>query len=517
MKQYENVKVPLPKRSVFDLSHERKFTCQMGNLIPVLMSEVIPGDKFNVRMETLVRFHPMIAPVMHRINVFIHFFFVPYRIIWDEFEDFITGGKLGTDTTNLPMIEDLMEEFYGSSKFQVGSLADYLGIPVQNIPNESINGVSLSQLPFRAYQQIYNDYYRDETLNDDVEFLKDSVNKDVADSVAEGLLNLQFRCWEKDYFTSALPFTQRGDDVTLPLGDYAYVSGIPAWNKATGGLPESGLTEFDGLTAFLKDSQPDPLKIIKYEVEDGLKADLSTAASATINDVRRAFALQRWMEKNARAGYRYTEQILSHFGVKSKDSRLQRAEYLGGGKQPVVISEVLQTSKDEAGSPLGDLGGHGYAAGENATFKRTFSEHGIVLGIMSIMPRTAYYQGVPRLFLKNDKYDFFWPELANIGEQEVYNCELYYGDTANDSTFGYQPRYEEYRHQFDSVHGDMRTNLEFWHLGRKFTSRPNLNSGFVLYAIDNRIFSELTYDPVIVQTYCNFKAIRPIPKMGIPI
>lgn len=524
MKQFQWAKMNKPKSSVFDLSHEKKMTLEMGNLTPTLMQEVIPGDKFKVDSEVLLRFQPLLAPIMHRINVYMHYFFVPYRIIWDDFEDFITGGITGEVTPNMPC-------FYGTNKeyhqyMKIGGLADYLGIPVQQLNDTNLNSMpSISMLPFRAYQQIYNDYYLDRNLQEEVDIYKTSTNCDLGETPAPEevyLLDIRKRCWEKDYFTSALVGAQRGDEMVFPLVGSAPVTGRPriknndtvpaTWldDEALG----TGTGAYQGYLTSVADQN-------NVSIEDGLTADLTGSATTSIQDMRQAFAIQRWLERSNRGGSRYIEQILAFFGVKSKDSRLQRAEYLGGGKIPVMISEVLQTS--ETGSTAqGNLAGHGVAAGVNAGFTRYFTEHGIIMGIMSVMPRTAYCQGIPRLFLKDDKYDFFWPDLAHLGEQVINSCELWVSPTnptLKGQYWGYQERYAEYRFAFDSVHGDLRDSLDFWHLARIFDTKPELNDVFVEANPDTRIFPVEVgqFQHLIAQVYNKVIAIRPIPKFGTPI
>ncbi|MEM2004291.1 MAG: major capsid protein, partial [Nitrososphaerota archaeon] len=475
MKQFQRVRLRKPKSSVFNLSHEKKLTMNMGDLVPVFMEEVIPSDSFRVNTEALVRMMPMTAPIMHRVNCYIHYFFVPYRIIWDDFEKFITGGETGIQVVNFPKIQiSSMANIDGLSQWQIGSLADYLGIPVQNFKDLDAPATPFSQLPFRAYQQIYNDYYRDQNFQDENEFSKGSSDLDAGSIDANALVKLQKRNWEKDYFTTCLPFAQRGDQVRIPLLGSAPVSGQAQINYVDDGHPVQSTDDIEVSGGKLRTVTTD--RDIKFTSnpfwDDPLSADLSEATSASINDLRTAFSLQRWMEKMARGGSRYVEQMLHMFGQRSSDARLQRAEYLGGGKLPVSISEVQQMSATVEDSPQGNLAGHGVAAGYATGFKRRFEEHGIVLGIMSIMPRTAYMQGLPRLFSKFDRFDYAWPDFAHIGEQEIPVKEVFYvtgaGDEVedNEKLFGYQERYAEYRFKFDSVHGDMRDSLKMWHMAR---------------------------------------------------
>lgn len=518
MKQFEFIKVQKPKKSVFDLSNEVKLTFNMGTLVPVQVIEVLPGDHIHFSQETLMRTMPMLAPIMHRVNVYTHSFFVPNRIIWDDWEKFLTGGVNGTDVVNHPKILDNMDTLSGT--MGLGSLADYLGVPVTQFNDAYSTPIELSQLPFRAYQKIYNEYYRDQTLQSEIPIPTDSVNMSASSSGYGSLVNLRRRCWEKDYFTSALPFTQRGNPVTLPLAGQAPVSGRPIiGHYPSGNLPTERFTLIaeDGTGNFIGDS-PTPTTA-ELQIIGGLEADLSQTTATSVNDLRRAYALSRWLEKNARAGVRYIEHILMHFGVKSSDSRLQRPEYLGGGKFPIQISEVLQTVKWDP-EPLGQMGGHGITSGQTSGFSKFFEEHGLVLTIMSVIPRTGYSQGIPRIFTKFDKLQYYYPDFAHIGEQEVLNNELFVDtdDTYNKQTFGYQPRYSEYRTIPDTIKGDMRQSLDFWHLGRYFDTPPALNASFVQCVPDNRIFPVLTDDDkLIAQLYFSIRAIRPVSKFGDPI
>lgn len=513
MKQFTKIRVKRPQSSVFDLSHERKTTVGMGQLIPILCQETLPGDKFRISHEAFLRFLPMLAPIMHRVNVYVHHFFVPNRIIYDDWEKFITGGKDGLAAPNFPKFIGTNASFKNS--FPLNGLGDHFGVYSDHLPNDATTADPISQLPFRAYQKIWNDYYRDPTLQAEFEVPTDSVNIDLSLGDSD-LLILRRRCWEKDYFTSALPFAQRGAAVDLPLGTVD-VTGRPYFEDQTH-APVQGATLATTSPDGLLTTVSDPLKDVS--IVSGLTGEVG---STTISDLRRSFALQRWLERNARAGYRYIEQILSHFGVRSSDARLQRPEFLGGGKIPVQISEVLQTSATQEDSAQGNMAGHAFSAGSPAGFSKFFEEHGYVISILSVVPRTAYMDGLPRLFTKFDRYDFAFPEFANIGEQPVYNRELYFSGSpaTNAEVFGYQPRYTEYRTVLDSVHGDMRDTLDFWHMARKFgddLDAPLLNEEFVVCQPTERIFPVLAdTNPLILQTYCHFSAIRPLPKYGEPI
>lgn len=496
-KIFEKLGMKAPNYSAFDLSREQKLSCKMGDLIPTYIEEIIPGDNFKVKTETMLRMAPMLAPIMHRVNLYMHYFFVPNRLVWNQWEDFITGGREGTSNPlypTMPMTLDVIQ----------AKLSDYMGLPNASGNNPDF---SVSQLPFRAYQLIWNEYFRDQNLENPI---------DVQNASNLILCQLRKRAWEKDYFTSALPWTQRGPEVGIPIDlEYKPVSKVfnaagqqlgALTNLATGGLPTR-----DELRANYGGN--DAMRIENIE---------NTQLDFTINELRKSSALQRFLEKQARGGARYIETILSHFGVKSEDARLQRPEYLGGGRQPIVISEVLNTTGTD-NAPQGDMAGHGISTGTTNSFNKRFTEHGYVLGIMSILPRTAYFQGIPKHFRRFDKFDYYWPEFANLGEQEIKNSELFYDDMDNESnndTFGYQQRYAEYKYGTTSVHGDFRTTLKYWHLARDFDNLPSLNANFIKADPDSRIFAVDTENPNIdniwVQMYHSVKARRPMPFFADP-
>lgn len=510
MKLFDTIQLNRPRTNAFDLSHERKMTMNMGDLVPCLVQEVIPGDKFRVSQEHLIRMHPMLAPLMHRVDVYTHYFFVPNRIIWNEFEDFITGGEDGRKKPVFPTISRSNGNTDAFDTMARGQLADYLGFPsaqMSVLGNGSF--LPISALPFRAYQLIYNEYYRDQNLIQKIPVIKSSGNSELGSSTETAYPNfrLQKRAWEKDYFTSALPFAQRGDQLTIPLTGDAPVIGSTTKQPVRAGEQVGANASDRSLTPLVSG--------------ETVVADMSDVTGSTINELRQAFSIQKWLEKNARGGSRYIEQMLTHFGIRSSDSRLQRPEYLGGGKTPVIVSEVLQQS-ETASTPLGTMAGHGISLGRSNQFKRSFEEHGFVIGIMSVLPRTAYYQGLPKIFTKFDKFDYYWPDFAHLGEQEVKSQELYYSplstdDADNKKTFGYQPRYTEYRFNNDTVHGDFTGTLDFWHMANKYGNRPQLNKQFVEANPTTRIYPvQDNSNKLLVSTYTNFRAIRTVAKFGNP-
>lgn len=508
MKQYEKVKVNPPKRTAFDLSHEHKLSCNMGDLVPIICQEVVPGDNFRMSYEAIVKLQPTIAPIMHRLNVYAQFFFVPNRLIWDDWEDFITKGQSGDLAPNFPKFLGTNAQF--KTAMPLNSLADNLGVPVLNLPNDSNEGVPISQLPFRAYQLIYNDWYRDQNLQGEVAIPTDSANLGVATGTAGALLELHKRCWEKDYFTSALPTAQRGDPVMLPLGVSAPVSGTPFFRQVSDNTPATGESNFDlgAINAGLSTNQ---LKV------ENLTADLEDATAITMQDLRTANAIQKWKEALMRFGARYKEVIMGLFGVVSSDSRLDRSEYLGGGKLPIQIAEVVQTSQSDT-TPQGTMAGHGLGAGNVTGFNANFEEHGFVIGILSIIPRSSYCNGLPKIFRKFDIFDYATPQFMHLGEEPIKMSELYLDSAHADDDFGYQPRYMDYRCNVDRVSGDFRDSLDYWHMARIFPSIPALNSAFVTCNPDDRIFPVVDpqFKKVLIMGYFNFTAIRPVSKYGEP-
>lgn len=497
---FNSIQLTKPKTNSFDLSHDVKLSADMGNLVPICVLETVPGDKFNISCESLIRFAPLVAPVMHRMDVSIHYFFVPNRILWDNWEKFITNTNLNSGLSPAFPYVSTGEVLYTK-------LSDYLGLPLPII-GQSSNQVNA--MPFAAYQKIYNDYYRDQNLIQEVPYkLQDGNNLASQDA----LQTLRKRAWEHDYFTSSLPFAQKGEAVSIPLGDVRLkddweISNAPKFVNADG-IATVGAINMDGNTQISTNGTA-PLALDpngSLEVQPTL-----------INDLRRAYKLQEWLEKAARGGSRYVENILIHFGVKSSDARLQRAEYITGSKSPVVISEVLNTTgTDDAAQ--GEMAGHGVAIvnGNNGSYY--CEEHGYIIGIMSIMPKTAYQQGIPKHFLKtSDPFQYYWPSFANLGEQEVIYDEIYAGTPNGKDTFGYLPRYAEYKNLPSRVAGDFRTTLDFWHLGRVFNTAPALNQQFIECIPDKRIFAveDPELDSLYIHVLNKINAIRPMPKYGTP-
>lgn len=506
---FNTVQMKAPGRNQFDLTHDVKLSCDMGNLVPVCVIDCVPGDKFRIGAEALIRFAPLVAPVMHRFDVSIHYFFVPNRILWDGWEEWIT------DPNSTRVFPTLAVGGSGTNpvQIQVSSLMDYMGLPT-----DITNGYEVNALPLAAYQKIYNDYYRDQNLIPEIDLqLVDGAQNMSGTAPGANCTILRKRAWSHDYFTSCLPFAQKGASVDIPLGSVVLdpansTAGI--WREVGNypAVPPGGNVTSTPTTGVAVNAGMD----INYDPNGTLQVD-----PTTITDLRRAFKLQEWLEIQARGGTRYTEQIRAQFNVVSSDARLQRPEYITGVKQPVMISEVLSTADggwDER-VPLAAMGGHGIAAISGKVGSYYCEEHGYIIGIMSVMPMTAYQQGIAKHFLKtNDQFEYYWPSFAHIGEQAVLNSEIYADATVPSDTFGYIPRYSEYKFVSNRVAGSFRDTLSTWHAGRIFDNQPALNQQFVECDATSRIFAVETYG--VDSLYCHVlnkvHAVRPMPKYGNP-
>lgn len=560
MSLFSQIKVVPPKRNKFNLSHDLKTTTEFGRLTPCFVADVVPGDTFQVRTDMLLRMMPLTAPVMQQFDVYTHFFFVPNRLIWDGWEEFITGGKNGQSSIQKPTFS-FRQSYVNKHGNLTGpsSLMNYLGYPyIADANKDSVNWREVDAMPFRAYHLIWNEYYRDETIDTEIDIHSNWSGHRIMDSVAENnvttkyvldMLQLHNRCWKKDYFTSALPWTQRSqENVSLPLRGAGSITGSNAITMKDFTLEAASNGGDTSLELFNKrvsnaDDQVIPFKgaQLQGDLNGNAKVDLSDGIETTINDVRRAFALQKFLEKQARGGYRYIETILSHFGVRSSDARLQRPEYLGGGSLPIIVGDVLQTSESTSNSPLASYAGVGTGSGSLKQFRAKFEEHGFIIGILSVMPKASYMQGVPKMYLKKDRYDYYWSDFAHIGEQPIENQELYQVANAdghsvkpeNVGTFGYTPRYAEYKFMNSRTNGEFVRTLNYWHDGRIFDKAPKLNSEFLQVSTDisnpdnglNRIFAYeksvdsegLPTDHLMIIMHFDVNAVRPMPRFGTPL
>lgn len=532
-----------PQRNQFDLSHEVKTSGKFGYLYPMLVQEALPGDTFNDTTTIMLRVAPMLAPIMHRVSVITHFFFVPIRIlIPDIWEEFITGGQDGLAQPVLPYITPAGVAASSPLNMYPGTLWDHLGLPVLSTIPAVYNTEQISALPFWAYDKIFNDWYRDPNFSQEIA-IEPAEGNVTTTFMANGNMVLRKKGWRKDYFTSALAAPQRGAQVLMPLSGTGSVTYKPVSTVHTSGGGQLPIGTYVDAQTGGSFSEVEKLKVrtdpggVYTEAQlQNIDDVVISNSSVTINDLRVALATQSWLEANARGGYRYVDQIDSHFDVRVPDYRLQRAEYLGGGRQPVRISEVLTTSStysDGVGSTegTGNMAGHGLSVGKTNKFHYRCQEHGIIVGIFTVIPDSAYMQGLDRMWSRKSKFDYAWPLLAHLGEQSILSKELYFSfdnvdDTENQDTFGYTPRYAEYKFKNDVITGDMRQTLLFWNLGRQFTTRPVLDAAFTTVDENGddgdetsmrRIFAvEDGTDYLWIQMFHRLTANRPLPYFGVP-
>ena len=502
-------------RSSFNRSHGLKTTFDADYLVPVLVDDVVPGDTFNVNMNFFARLATPLYPIMDNMYLETFFFFVPYRLVWSNWEKMHGAQDNPTDSIDYSVPSVHNTNMAVSTATSWGMLADYMGLP-----QTTVSGHEISALPFRAYNLIWNEWFRDENLQDSV---TESID-DGPDSITADYALLK-RGKRHDYFTSCLPWPQKGDAVSLPLGTTADIyadAGV-----STGVDVLVGDTDTSGDVWDFNSGVPAKLEFgATSTATPNLYADLSNAAAATINDLRLAFQTQRLLERDARSGTRYNELILSHFGVTVPDFRVQRPEFLGGGSAPVNVSPVAQTSGQPtpaADDKLGNLAAIGTVSGRHG-FTKSFVEHGVVIGLINVRGDITYSQGLERYWSKSTRYDFYYPVLAQIGEQSVLNQEIYYQNTAaDDDVFGYQERYAEYRYKPARLTGLMSplnaASLDAWHLSEEFGSLPTLGASFIqsntATPLDRAI--AIPSEPhFIFDAYFDMKCARPMPLFGVP-
>lgn len=501
-------------RSTFDRSHGHKTTFDAGYLVPFLVDEALPGDTFNVNLTGFARLATPIFPIMDNMYMDTQFFSVPIRLVWDNWQKFNGEQTDPGDSTDYVVPQMVSPAVTG---YAANSLSDYFGLPTE------VPGLTHSALWHRAYNLIYNEWYRDQNLQDSVVVDKDDGPDNPADYV------LLRRGKRHDYFTSSLPWPQKGDAVSIPLGGTAPIisSGDnPVFEPMTSGsFTDGGLyfyqTSGNLFRPFNSGAAAD--QKVAFTDQTGLLADLSAATAATINSLRQAFQVQKIFERDARGGTRYTEIIKAHFGVTSPDARLQRPEYLGGGSSPVNVSPIPQTSSTDSTSPQGSLAAMGTALLKGHGFTTSFTEHCLIIGIVSVRADLTYQQGLNRMWSRRTRFDFYWPALSHIGEQAVLQKEIYAdGVPANDDlVFGYQERYAEYRYKPSMVTGEFRSNfaqsLDSWHLAQDFGSAPVLDSAFIVEnpPVD-RVIAVPSEPHFLFDSFVRMRCARPMPVYGVP-
>lgn len=494
------------RRSTFGLSHYRLFSAKMGYIYPIACYEVLPGDTFRQSTSLFLRLAPLVTPVMHPVHVKIHSWYVPYRLLWENWEDFRTRGPDGMDDSEVPYITA------PEGGFPVGSLADYFGIPT------GIDGLEVNAFAFRAYAYIWNENYRDERVQDPLPW----VMTDGADATTSTALAPS--PWGRDYFTTASPTPQTGPGVTIPIqgsaGERSIVSngqspqfGVSGGSMSNLGVVGSGSGQ-PGDVRLQGGYGDDAFKPVVYGSETGLQLSDSGLGSINIADWREAMAMQRFEETRSLWGARYNE-FLMDMGIRPSDARLQLPEYLGGGRQTIQFSEVLQTAPG-GDDPVGALKGHGIGAMRTNRFRRFFEEDGIVLTFVMVRPIGIYMQGLHKMWSRRSFAEFYNYQFEHLSQQPVYTRELYAGVTDQDKVFGYQNIYDDYRSIPSQVSGEMRTVLNSWHMARDFSNEPVLNGDFITSPPTNRIFAAQENDTLYCMAHHTIHSRRLLPRFGDP-
>lgn len=503
-------------RSSFDRSFGYKTTFDAGYLIPIFVDEALPGDTFSVNLTGFARMATPIHPIMDNLRMETQFFAIPERLLWDNWEKFNGAQDNPEDSTDFLMPEITAP----AGGFTAESVYDYMGIPTL------VDGLKVRADFLRAHNLVYNEWYRDQNLQPS----QPVPTGDGPDDPSN--YKLMRRGKRRDYFTSSLPWPQKGDAVELPLGTDAPIIGFGK-NDQVFNSTNADVYETDGTTTTqyasssrIDNTAPNTTMYLEEDPNNpgfpNMRADLSAATAATINMLRQSFQIQKLLERDARGGTRYTEIVRSHFGVISPDARLQRPEYLGGGSTPIVVNPVAQTAETGATTPQGNLAAFATASLYNHGFTKSFTEHCVVIGYVSVRADLTYQQGLERMWSRRTRYDFYWPALSHIGEQAVLNKEIYaQGDANDDLVFGYQERHAEYRYKPSKITGRFRSNfpqsLDVWHLSQEFSSLPQLNANFIEETppID-RVVAVTDEPDFIFDSYTQYRCARPMPLYSVP-